>query len=419
MKTVGLLDCNNFYVSCERVFDPSLEGRPVAVLSNNDGSCISRSNEFKALNLPKRIPYYMLKEYADRLGIVFRSSNYTLYGDMSNRVMKILKDMVQLIEQYSIDESFFHLDHASDFDCFEFGKTVRTRVLKWTGIPCGIGFAKTKTLAKIANHIGKHTPEGIFIMPDDPLPILDRLPLTEVWGISWRLGTKLEKLGIRTAGELARSDSCFIRKHFNVTLAQTVTELQGTQAFGYDDFNGPVKRVAFSRSFNLPTESEQVIRESLLHYTAVAVEKLRKLHQSASCIYIYAHYAAEYHQETLPSGYCGHLAAFPRPLSDHPGMIRIFEPEIRRIIVPGRRAVKTGVILFGLENDEDAAPDLFADPGEKKNAALTAAMDKINRQFGRDSVFLMGEGIKREWSMRQEFLSKHFTTDWQQLLTVK
>ena len=419
MKTVGLLDCNNFYVSCERVFDPSLEGRPVAVLSNNDGSCISRSNEFKALNLPKRLPYYMLKEYAERLGIVFRSSNYTLYGDMSGRVMKIVAGMVHQIEQYSIDESFFHLDHPADFDYFQFGKTLRAKVLKWTGIPCGIGFAKTKTLAKIANHIGKYTPEGIFIMPDDPQEILNKLPLTEIWGISWRLAAKLQKLGIRTAGDLAKSDSEEIRKKFNVTLAQTVVELQGTPAFGYDDFNGPVKRISFSRSFNLPTGSEQVIRESLLHYTAVAAEKLRSLHQSASFIYIYADYAAEYHQETLPSGYCGHMVAFPRPLSDHLSMIRIFEPDISRIIVPGRRAVKTGVILLGLENDRRKTDDLFSVPEEKKNAALTEAMDKINRQFGRDSVFLMGEGIKREWSMRQEFLSKHFTTDWQEILTVK
>ena len=419
MKTVGLLDCNNFYVSCERVFDPSLEGRPVAVLSNNDGSCISRSNEFKALNLPKRIPYYMLKEYAERTGIVFRSSNYTLYGDMSNRVMKILAEMVHQIEQYSIDESFFHMDFPADYDYFQFGQTLRGKVLKWTGIPCGIGFAKTKTLAKIANHIGKHTPEGIFVMPDDPLPVLNRLPLTEVWGISWRLAAKLQNLGIRTAGDLARRDSEEIRKKFNVTMAQTVVELQGTQAFAYDDFNGQVKRVSFSRSFNQPTESEQVIRESLLHYTAVAAEKLRNLHQSASCIYIYAHYAAEFRNATLPSGYCGHLAAFPRPLSDHLSMIRIFEPEIRRIMVPGRRAVKTGVVLLGLENDGQKTEDLFAEPEEKKNAALTEAMDRINRQFGRDSVFLMGEGIKREWNMKQEFLSRHFTTNWQEILTVQ
>jgi len=419
MKTVGLLDCNNFYVSCERVFDPSLEGRPVAVLSNNDGSCISRSNEFKALELPKRLPYYLLKNYAEKLGIVFRSSNYTLYGDMSNRVMKILEDMTHRIEQYSIDESFFHLDYPADFDYFQFGKELRARVLKWTGIPCGIGFAKTKTLAKIANHIGKHTEEGIFVMPDNPLEILDKLPLTEVWGISWRLAAKLQNLGIRTAGALARSNAETIRKQFNVTLAQTVMELQGTQAFEYDDFNGPVKRIAFSRSFNLPTESEQVIHESVLHYTALAAEKLRSLRQLASCIYLYAHYAAEYRNEILPSGYCGHLTAFPHPLSDHLRMISIFEPDIRRIIVPGRRAVKTGVVLLGLENECDQTPDLFGEEEDKKPAALTAAMDSINRKFGRNSVFLMGEGVSREWKMRQEFLSRRFTTDWDELLTVK
>ncbi len=419
MKTVGLLDCNNFYVSCERVFDPSLEGRPVAVLSNNDGSCISRSNEFKALNLPKRLPYYLVKDHAEKLGIVFRSSNYTLYGDMSNRVMKILEDMTHRIEQYSIDESFFHLDFPADHDYFQFGKELRARVLKWTGIPCGIGFAKTKTLAKIANHIGKHRPEGIFVMPDDPLEILDRLPLTEVWGVSWRLAAKLQNLGIRTAGDLARSDAGSIRKQFSVTLAQTVTELQGIPAFEYDDFNGPVKRIAFSRSFNAPTGLEQVIHESLLHYTALAAGKLRSLHQLASCIYIYAHYAAEYRNETLPSGYCGHLTAFPRPISDHPSMVRIFEPDIRRIIVPGRRAVKTGVILFGLENECDQTPDLFAAEDDKRPAALAAAMDSINRKYGRNSIFLMGEGIDRKWTMKQEFLSRRFTTDWNELLTVK
>ena len=419
MKTVGLLDCNNFYVSCERVFDPSLEGKPVAVLSNNDGSCISRSNEFKALNLPKRLAYYQIKEYAAQLGIVFRSSNYTLYGDMSNRVMKILQDMVWQIEQYSIDESFFHLNYPEDFDYHGFGKKLRARVLKWTGIPCGIGFAPTKTLAKIANHIGKHRPDGIFVMPDDPLPILDDLPLTEIWGVSWRLAERLLACGIRNAGDLARCSPTDIRSKFNVTLAQTVLELQGTPAFAFDDFNGPVKRIAFSRMFNLPTDSEKVIRESLLHYTATAAEKLRSKQQLASCIYIFANYAAEYQGGEQPSGYCGHLTAFPRPVSDHLEMIRCFEPDIRRIIVPGRRAVKTGVILLGLESAEDSVPDLFDTPDRERHTALTDALDKINRQFGRDSVFLLGEGIQREWTMRQEFLSRKFTTDWQEILTVK
>ncbi|MBQ9338227.1 MAG: Y-family DNA polymerase [Lentisphaeria bacterium] len=417
MKSVGLLDCNNFYVSCERVFDPSLEGKPVAVLSNNDGSCISRSNEFKALNLPKRLAYYQLKDFADRLGIVFRSSNYTLYGDMSNRVMKILQDMAGVIEQYSIDESFFHLDRPDDFDRAAFGREIRSRVLKWTGIPCGIGFAATKTLAKIANHIGKHRPEGIFVMPDDPMPVLDALPLTEIWGVSWRLAARLQAIGIRTAGALARRSPAEIREKFNVTLAKTVLELQGTPAFEFEDFNGPSKRVSFSRMFNLPTDSEKAIRESLLHYTVMAAEKLRSRKQLAGCIYFYANYAAEYQGGEQPSGYCGHLTAFPKPISDHLEMIRCFEPEIRRIIVPGRRAVKTGVILLGLESAGDRVPDLFDRP-EREPDALTDAMDKINRQFGRDSVFLLGEGIRREWTMRREFLSRKFTTDWNEILTV-
>jgi DNA polymerase V len=419
MQMTGLLDCNNFYVSCERVFDPSLDGRPVAVLSNNDGSCISRSNEFKALDLPKRVPYYQLKKYAQRLGIVFRSSNYCLYGDMSNRVMRILRDMVPQIEQYSIDESFFHMDFAADFDYEKFGAEIRKRVLRWTGIPCGIGFARTKTLAKIANHIGKKTPSGIFVMPENPLDILRELPLTEVWGISWRLEKQLLALGIRNAGDLAKCESSFIRKKFNLLLAQTVLELQGTPAIAYDDFNGPVQRIAFSRIFNAPTDSEDAIRESVMHYTAVAAEKLRARHEAASCIYIYAHYSAEYHgDDKIPSGYCGHVVAFPTPLFEHISMIRHIAPAIRHIIVPGRKAVKTGVVLFELGDGGQLDLDLFERP-DAKNLAIAEAMDDLNRKYGRNTVFMAGEGIKREWSMRRNFLSRRFTTCWKELLEVK
>ena len=415
----GLLDCNNFYVSCERVFDPALNGRPVAVLSNNDGSCISRSDEFKALELPKRIPYYQLKRYADELGIVFRSSNYCLYGDMSNRVMHVLRDMVPQIEQYSIDESFFHMDFAAGFDYAAFGAAIRKKVLRWTGIPCGIGFAPTKTLAKIANHIGKKTPSGIFVLPEDPLPILRELPLTEVWGISWRLEKQLLALGIRNAGELAGCEAGDIRRKFNVSLAQTVLELQGVPAIAYDDFEGPVRRIAFSRSFGAPTDSAEAIRESVMHYTAVAAEKLRSLREAASCIYIYAHYIADCDDaEKVPGGYCGHVAAFPTPLCEHLSMTRYIAPAIRHIIVPGRKAMKTGVVLMELTGRDDAAADLFRRPDEK-NLALADAMDRLNRQYGRDTLFLAGEGIERKWSMKRNFLSRRFTTCWDELPEVK
>ena len=419
MRMTGLLDCNNFYVSRERVFDPSLNDRPVAVLSNNDGSCISRSNEFKALDLPKRIPYYLLKRYADELGIVFRSSNYCLYGDMSNRVMHVLRDMVPQIEQYSIDESFFHMDFAAGFDYAAFGAAIRKKVLRWTGIPCGIGFAKTKTLAKIANHIGKKTASGIFVMPEDPLPILRELPLTEVWGISWRLEKQLLALGIRNAGELAECESGDIRRKFSVSLAQTVLELQGVPAIAHDDFGGPAQRIGFSRSFGAPTASTEAIRESVMHYTAVAAEKLRALHEAASCIYIYAHYTAEYGgSEKLPSGYCGHVAAFPVPLAEHISMTRYIAPAIRHIIVLGRKAMKTGVVLFELTGDDSTDADLF-ERSDERNLALAEAMDSINHRYGRNTLFLAGEGIKREWSMKRNFLSRRFTTCWDELPEVK
>ena len=415
----GLLDCNNFYVSCERVFDPSLNNRPVAVLSNNDGSCISRSNEFKALNLPKRIPHYILKDYAEKLGIVFRSSNYCLYGDMSNRVMGILQGMVPQMEQYSIDESFFHIDFPADFDYETFGTEIRKKVLRWTGIPCGIGFAKTKTLAKIANHIGKKTPSGIFVMPENPLPLLKELPLTEVWGISWRLEKQLQSYGIRNAGELAECESFDIKKKFNVIMAQTVLELQGIPAVPFAEFHGAVKQIAFSRSFSKPTTSPEHIRESVLHYTAIAASKLRTLKQAASFIYIYAYYTAEYLKERkLPSGHCGYIIGFPIPLSEHLSMIKYIAPAIRNIIVPGRRAMKTGVILFELSPADKNNPDLFEEPDEK-NLILAETMDKLNYKYGRNTIFTAGEGIKRPWTMKQEYLSRRFTTNWNEILEIE
>ena len=419
MKMTGLLDCNNFYVSCERVFDPTLNNRPVAVLSNNDGSCISRSNEFKALNLPKRIPHYILKHYAESLGIVFRSSNYCLYGDMSNRVMRILQGMVPETEQYSIDESFFHMDFADDFNYEEFGTEIRKKVLRWTGIPCGIGFAKTKTLAKIANHIGKKQPSGIFVMPENHLPLLKELPLTEVWGISWRLEKQLKSYGINNAGDLAECESFDIKKKFNVIMAQTVLELQGVRAVPFEEFNGSVKQIAFSRSFSNPTTSADHIRESVLHYTSIAASKLRTLNEAASFIYIYAYYTAEYLKERkLPSGHCGHVTGFPIPLTEHLSMTKYITPAIRHIIVPGRRAMKTGVVLFELTSADKNNSDLFEQPDEK-NLILAETMDKLNYKYGRNTIFTAGEGLKRPWTMKQEYLSCRFTTNWNEILEIE
>ena len=202
----GLIDGNNFFVSCERVFDPKLEGKPVAVLSNNDGCCVSRSNEFKALKIPMGTPYFQLKPMIAEYGLILKSSNYELYGDLSRRVIAVLGTFSPDVEQYSIDEAFIGVSMTDPDELFEFGRKVRATILKWVGIPCGVGFAPSKTLAKIANHIGKKEPSGVFVMPSDPSPILDSLPVSEVWGVGRKLAPKLERIGIRTAGQLARTD---------------------------------------------------------------------------------------------------------------------------------------------------------------------------------------------------------------------
>ena len=196
---IGLVDGNNFYVSCERIFDPSLEGKPVAVLSNNDGCVISRSPECKALGIQMGTPGFQLKPRLAQYGLILRSSNYELYGDISRRVISVLGEFAPEVEQYSIDEAFIDWNPPAGTDCFEYGKRIRRTILKWIGIPCGVGFAPSRTLAKIANHIGKKRPEGVFVMPDDPRPVLETLPVGEVWGVGRRLAPKLSSLGIRSA----------------------------------------------------------------------------------------------------------------------------------------------------------------------------------------------------------------------------
>ncbi len=216
---IALVDANSFYVSCERVFDPRLEGRPVAVLSNNDGCVISRSAECKALGVGMGTPYFKLRDRAKELGLVFRSSNYELYGDLSSRIVQTLGTFTPDVEQYSIDEAFLHLSLPADTDWAALGATIRARVLRWVGIPCGVGFAPTRTLAKIANHVGKKKPGGVFVMPADPAPLLSKLPVEEIWGVGRRLAERIRRAGVSDAWTLATRPPDFFRRHrFAVTV---------------------------------------------------------------------------------------------------------------------------------------------------------------------------------------------------------
>lgn len=422
---IALADANNFYVSCERAFDPRLEGKPVAVLSNNDGCVISRSPECKALGVGMGTPHFKLKD----TGIVFRSSNYELYGDMSARIAATLGTFTPEVEQYSIDESFLHFDdgagrRAGGWEAL--GGAVRARVLKWTGVPCGVGFAPTRTLAKIANHIAKKRLGGVFVMPENPDGVLAGLPVEEVWGVGRRLAERLRRAGVSTAGALASCGPEFFRRgRFAVTLARTATELRGVPATEAD----PVERenpqsVNVSRMFGELVTDAASLCEAVATHASAAAAKLRKAGMVAAGANVYV-------QECAPPGtggwndsnwwtpFIAATVAFDTPTAATGDILSALRPAAEGLFVPGKRYRRAGVLFFGLEKEGSAA-DLFRGrPSDRPAAKLSAAVDAINARMGRGTVFFAASGVERKWKMKREMLSPHFTTRWDELLAVK
>ncbi len=423
---IALVDANSFYVSCERVFDPRLEGRPVAVLSNNDGCVISRSSECKALGVGMGTPYFKLRDRAKALGLVFRSSNYELYGDLSARIVQTLGTFTPDVEQYSIDEAFLHLSLPADTDWDALGAAIRARVLRWTGIPCGVGFAPTRTLAKIANHIGKKRPGGVFAMPADPAPLLAKLPVEEVWGVGRRLAERIRRAGVRDAWTFAtRPPEFFRRNRFAVTVERTALELRGVPATDADpiDRENP-QSINVSRMFGRPVAALAELEEALAAHASAAAEKLRRAGSVAAGANVYV-------QECAPPGTGGWTdanwwtpfatatVAFPAPTAATPAILAAIRPAAARLFAAGRRYRRAGVLLCGIEPASGAA-DLFAgDPSETKGAKLSAALDAVNARFGRGTVFLAASGTKRPWRMKRDMLSPCPTTRWSDLLVAK
>ena len=264
---IGLVDGNNFYVSCELALNPKLAGKPVAVLSNNDGCCVAMSPEFKALGIPRGTPYFQLKDRESRRegdgGLVFLSSNYELYGDMSQRIVSILRREAFEVEQYSIDEAFICPPTSAESDLMAYGRALRKQIRDWVGIPCGVGFAKTKTLAKIANHIGKKLPGGVFVMPDDPTEILAQLPADEVWGVGRRLPAKLRAERIFSAKDLRDAPDDVLRQVGGVVLLRTALELRGIASNQDRDYDADPDSVSCSRSFGEPVTTLEALSESV------------------------------------------------------------------------------------------------------------------------------------------------------------
>ena len=414
---IGLVDGNNFFVSCERVFNRRLVGRPVAVLSNNDGCCVSRSNEFKALGIPMGTPYFQLKSREASGELSFCSSNYELYGDLSNRIVSILREEAVEVEQYSIDEAFIVPPTTAAADYFAYGRRLRAKLLRWVGIPCGIGFACTKTLAKIANHIGKKRPDGVFLMPDDPTEILASLPTNEVWGVGRRLPAKLRAERIITAQHLRDAPDDTLRAIGGVTLLRTAMELRGIACHDERDYDADPDSISCSRSFGKPVTTLEGLSESLAAYTAQAAAKLRRHGLFAAGCNIYA--------QIFESGgggeFLGRTVMFPTPTDATNEMLRAIREEVDALYVEDVRYRKTGIVFFGLEKSGVARQtDLFETTLTPVHSRLYRAVDALNARYGKGKVFSAAEGIgPRSWQMKRAKLSKRPTTRWDELMTVR
>ena len=425
---IGLVDVNNCFVSCERVFNRSLVGRPVAVLSNNDGCCVARSNEFKSLGIPMGTPYFQLKNREKSGELVFCSSNYELYGDMSRRLISILRDEALDVEQYSIDEAFIvpPVRAAGNGEqgtgnggvwFLEYGKRLRAKILRWIGLPCGIGFAPTKTLAKIADHIAKKRPEGVFVLPDDPSDILASLPADEVWGVGRRLVVKLRAERIFTAKDLRDARDDVIRSVGGVVLLRTAQELRGVPSSEDRDYDADPDSVSCSRSFGEPVTTLDGLAESLASFTAQAATKLRRHGLLAAGCNVYA-------QIFHPGGggdFLGRTVMFPTPTDATNEMLKAIRDEVDALYIPGTRYRKTGVVFFGLEKVGTARQMDFFSPVEKSEASpLYKAIDSLNKRYGKGKVFSAAEGLgERSWKMKRSKLSKRSTTRWDELMTVR
>ncbi|HED2969163.1 TPA: Y-family DNA polymerase [Klebsiella variicola subsp. variicola] len=419
----ALCDVNSFYASCETVFRPDLKGRPVVVLSNNDGCVIARSAEAKPF-VKMGEPYFKQKDMFRRHGIIAFSSNYELYADMSNRVMTTLEELSPRCEIYSIDEAFCDLTGVRNCrDLTDFGREIRETVLRRTHLTVGVGIAQTKTLAKLANHAAKQWQRQTGGVVD--LSNLERqrklmalLPMDEVWGVGRRISKKLEAMGIKTVLQLADTDIRFIRKHFNVVLERTVRELRGEPCLGLEEF-APVKQeIVCSRSFGGRITEYHEMRQAICSYASRAAEKLRGEHQY--CRFISAFVKTS--PFALNEPYYGNNASVKllTPTQDSRDIITAATKCLDAIWRDGHRYQKAGVMLGDFYSQGVAQLNLFDDNAPRKNSdKLMDVLDQLNAKDGRGTLYFAGQGIQTAWQMKREMLSPRYTTRYSDLLKVR
>lgn len=417
----ALVDCNNFYVSCERLFRPELEGRPVVVLSNNDGCIIARSNEAKALGIAMGAPYFQNRALIERHGVKVFSSNYALYGDLSNRVMSILQQLEPEVEVYSIDEAFIRLPGGAAADLTGRALSLRAKIRQYVGIPVSIGIGPTKTLAKIANRIAKKNPEhgGVFDLTGRPdlNGLLAGTEVRDIWGIGRRGAAKLNRRGVSTALDLKNaSGDGWIRKHLTVTGLRTAMELRGIPCIPVEHEPVPRKSMICSRSFGKPVFTLADMREAVSTYVSTAAEKLRGEGLAAANLHVFLQ--TNSHRRDLPQYSAGLMIELVQPTSSTPALIGAALTGLKKIYRPGFAYRKAGVMLTGLTAAAMRQQDLFR-PAPRDNTALMHALDRINDRWGRETVRYASSGLAKPWCMTREHKSPAYTTRWKELPVVK
>ena len=415
----ALVDCNNFYASCERLFQPALEGQPVIVLSNNDGCVIARSEEAKAIGIKMGVPAFEIDALIRQHNVKVFSTNYALYGDISERIMNALASMVPDLEIYSIDEAFLDLSHIPGNQLSATAKGIKEAIARVIGIPVSIGVGPTKTLAKAANHLAKagKVHKGIFILDgssgdDAPLEII---PAHEIWGVGEQYRKFFNGMGILSARDLKYSIASRIREHLGVPGQRLILELQGQVCYPLNDNPDRKKEICTSRSFGQPIESYGALEEATTSYAAKVAMKLRKQHSLANTLMVFV-MTNKYEHGPRYVNY--RLVQLPGPCNSTQVLIHHARIALRSVFKKGYRYKKSGVIAADLVPDHGRQITLWNDREPEGTQVLTGIIDQINWKWGNNKVRYAVQGTGESWKMRQHSLSPHYTTRWEDLPTI-
>ncbi|MBZ9558113.1 MULTISPECIES: Y-family DNA polymerase [unclassified Modicisalibacter] len=423
---IGLIDCNDFYVSCERVFRPDLEGVPVGVLSNNDGCVIARSAEIKALGVAMGAPAFQLQGMVRSHGLVLLSSNYELYGDMASRVQAVLEELAPTVEPYSIDEMFVRFEGFSPPALDAHCRRLRKRVRQYTGIPVSVGVAPTRTLAKLASRAAKQAPgeAGVCVLAaagPETRGLLQRTALDGIWGVGRRLVERLHLMGIRTAWDLRNQDPRRIRRRFSVVLERTVLELQGVPAIEMNDVAESRQRIMTSRSFGRLTEDPGELREAIREHAQRGAEKLREQHSLCRAVLVFL--KTNPHRQGLPQSSPSLIVELDRPTDDSRDILHAARLGLQRIQRDGHRYMKAGVMLLDLVDAHRQQLSLLDTPqrdaDRQRSERLMATLDTLNRTMGRGTVKFGMPSPDAAWHLRCANRTNRWTTRWEELPRVR